>query len=359
MRNSPISTPPFFGIRYPLEPMLGERQMRIANLGAFPTLAREFGVNPKLLLERHDIDPLEIQIPDHLIDCKSFTELLEDCSTFFNSPLFGLKLAQRHEPDVYGSVIALCRAASTVREAIESFIKYIPVTHSSASVQELLEGEKTAELRWYVRTDLGCNQQANYHAALLMMKLLRQIGGDSFRPSYVNLAVGARHTDIAAVEKSFGCRFYCTGANNAIAFPREFLDQNVASASHLVFNLLSSYLDRVKASTEMPLAEKVANYIRSFLASGQCSIDHCAQRLGMATRTLQTRLNDAGHEFSNILEEQRLNLAKTYLMQDLSIDDIAANLGYAEPTSFGRAFKRWTDTTPRQYRHQCLKPAAD
>ena len=359
------ATRPFFALDHPIESMPGERQMRIATLGAFPNLARGFGFDPKTLLEKHNIDPVEILAPDHFIDCRDFTELLEDCSTAFNAPLLGLKLAQLHEPDVYGCIPALCRAAPTVHEAIKSFAKYIPVTHSSASAQELVIGEDVAEYRWQVRTDVGCNQQANYHAALLLMKLLRQIGGPNFRPSYVTLAVEARAKDIAALEEHFGCRFYCSTTNNSIAFPREFLHQSVASSSRTLYALLSGYLDRIKSTTESAIAEKVANYVRSYLPSGKCSIDHCAQSLGMAIRTLQTQLSDAGFEFSSILEEQRVNLAKTYLTQkqsadkQMSLDDIAVNLGYAELSSFGRAFKRWTGTTPNQYRSQSLSQDAN
>lgn len=352
---------PFFYLDRPIEPMPGERQMRIANLGAFPDLARGFGHDPRALLERHNIDPAEISAPDHFIDCKNFTELLEDCSTVFNAPLLGLKLAQLQEPDVYGCIPALCRAAPTVQEAIKSFAKYIPVTHSSASAQELVESENFAEYRWHVRMDVGCNQQANYHATLLLMKLLRQIGGYNFRPSYVSLAVEARQKDIDALEAHFGCRFHGSATNNIIAFPREFLHQSVASSSRTVFALLSGYLDRIKATTEVAIADKVANYVRSFLPSGRCSIEHCAQSLGMAVRTLQTQLSESGYEFSSILEQQRMELAKAYLTQkhltqkqpgqkQMSLDDIAANLGYAELSSFGRAFKRWTGTTPNQYR---------
>lgn len=350
---------PFFFLERPLESMPRARQMRIAHLGAFPDLARALGGNPRSLLEHHDIDPRAIRTPDHLIDCRAFTALLENCSSALNAPLFGLKLAQRHEPDVYGCVIALCRAAATMREAITSFVDYIRVTHSPASVQELVEGEHTAELRWFVRTDLGCNQQANYLAALLIVKLLRQIGGRDFRPSYVNLAVDARGRDIAQLEQAFACRFRGGGTINAIAFPKTALDRPVAGSSRVLFTLLRGYLDKVKAVSEVSIAEQVENYIRSTLASGRCSIDECAGRLGVAARTLQTRLNASGDEFSKILERQRIDLAKTYLSQKrLAFDEIAANLGYTEQSSFSRAFKRWTGLTPRQYRRHRPLPAA-
>ena len=36
----------------------------------------------------------------------------------------------------------------------------------------------------------------------------------------------------------------------------------------------------------------------------------------------------------------------------VALDDVAANLGYSEQSSFGRAFRRWTGTTPLLYRQR-------
>lgn len=343
----------FFSLDGPLEAMPTERQMRVANLGAFPLLARNLGADPYRLLERHDIDPFSLRDPDHYIDCQSYVNLLEDCSHAFNDPLFGLRLAQVQEPDVYGCVTALCRAAATVREAIDCLIKFIPVTHSPAAMQELVINNDTAMLRWGVRTDLGNNKQANYQAAMLNLKLLRQLGGREFRPSYVNLAVDTRHRDIDELERLFGCRFHSRTTENVIAFPVPVLNQRVSSANRLLFKLLGGYLDRVKEAARTTLVDRVHDYIRSSLADGNCTIERCAAKMDMSVRTLQAKLSESNLSFSDILEEQRIALAQNYLRQHhYSLDDVAANLGYSEQSSFGRAFKRWTGMTPKQYRQQ-------
>lgn len=341
----------FYSLDGPLELMPTERQMRIANLGAFPSLARLRGADPRAMLERHDIDPLVVRDPDHYIDCKSFVDLLEDCSATLHDPLFGLQLAQMQEPDVYGCVTALCRSAATVREAIDCLVEYIPVSHSPAAMQELIVGDEIAELRWGVRTDLGCNKQANYHAALLNVKLLRQLGGKHFRPSYVNLSVDARNRDIEELERQLGCRFHNSATENAIAFPAAMLDLRVASANKLLFKLVGGYLSRVKETVRTSLADRVQDYIRGSLPSGNSTIERCARKMGMSVRTLQAKLGETQLSFSDILEEQRVDLAQAYLKQaQLSLDDVAANLGYSEQSSFGRAFKRWTGVTPKQFR---------
>ncbi len=353
-----MSEPVFFSLDGPLDSMPTERQLRAANLSGLPSLIRSLGTDPRPILERFGIDPKVITDPDHYIDCKAVVDLLEYCSLEFNDPIFGLRLAQLQEPDVFGCVTALCRAAPTVREAINCFIHYIPVSHSPVPVLELSEGPEVAELRWWLRTELGINTQANYHGALLDLKLLHQIAGRNFRPSYVKLAVEMRGTEIADIESRIGCRFFCTVDENAIGFPVGVLDQPVASANRLLFRLLGGYLERVKAASRITIVERVQDYVRGALSSGNCSIERCAHKLGISVRTLQTHLNESGLKFSDILEKHRIELAKVYLEQEqLTLDEVALNLGYSEQSSFGRAFKRWTGTTPKLYRRNVV--AAD
>jgi AraC-like DNA-binding protein len=325
--------------------------MRTANFSGFPTFVRNLGGDPRSILERHGLDPHAIRDPDSHMNCQSLVDVLEYCSAAFNDPLFGLRLAHVQEPDVFGCVTALCRSAASLREAIASFIEYLPVVHAPVTKMELVEGKEIAEFRWSVLTDLGANNQANYQAALLDLKILQLLGGRNFRASYVNLAVDARPRDIPEIEHRIGCRFHNRATTNAVAFPVGFLDQPVPSANQLLFKLLGGYLDRVKAVSRKSIAERVEDFVRGSLQSGHCSIEHCAGKLGTSVRTLQSQLSECGFGFSEILEKQRVELAKNYLEQShLSLDEVAALLGYSEQSSFGRAFKRWTGSTPQRFR---------
>ncbi len=229
----------FYSLQGPLEIMPTGRQMRMAKLLGFPALVRSNGADARSLLDRFGIDPRFISDPDHYVDSKLVVDLFEHCSSAFNAPLFGLQLARHQEPDVFGCVAALCRAAPSFREALQCFVEYIPVAHSPAASLELVEGQHTAELRWHAHCDLRHNNQANYQALLLDLKLLRQIGGPAFRPLHANLAVDTRIRSIDEIERRLGCRFRYSGTWNAIAFPVEMLDRPVASANRVVFRLLS------------------------------------------------------------------------------------------------------------------------
>jgi AraC-like DNA-binding protein len=76
-----------------------------------------------------------------------------------------------------------------------------------------------------------------------------------------------------------------------------------------------------------------------------------ARHLGVSSRTLNRQLLRDGTSYLQILNDVRKELAIRYLREsDLNTDEIAERLGYAETTSFRRAFKRWTGKGTSSYR---------
>ena len=71
----------------------------------------------------------------------------------------------------------------------------------------------------------------------------------------------------------------------------------------------------------------------------------------MSTRTLQRRLAEEGTNFARLSEDLKRQLAEDQLRRtSATVSEIAYIAGYAQPSSFERAFKRWTHRTPTQYR---------
>lgn len=78
-----------------------------------------------------------------------------------------------------------------------------------------------------------------------------------------------------------------------------------------------------------------------------------AQQLHLSSRTLRRRLLDEGTHFRLLLEEVRQTLAEELLATGgLTLEEIAARLGYAEVSNFIHAFKRWKGLAPHQYRQR-------
>jgi AraC-like DNA-binding protein len=328
-------------------------------LRGFGRLVRNSGGDPRLLLERHHIDPVTLDDPDHYLDCSSVANLLEDCRERLCDPLFGLRLASVQSPDVFGCVTALARAAPTLRQGLQSFIGYLPVVHCpQSSNMEIVVARNAAEIRWQSHADLGDNQQAVSHGVLLIMKVLAMLAGQA-QLSYANLTLPIERTALDAAQDIIGCRVHGKSAVEAIGFPAELLDRPIESSNRLLFKLLGSYLEQVRSTKKFTLVEQIENYVRDLPPSEKCTVGRCAEKLGISARTLQKRLTRMEMKFSDIVDNQRIKLAEQALRQSsCTLDEIASYLGYSEQSSFGRAFKRWTGTTPQSFREkqQAAKP---
>jgi AraC-like DNA-binding protein len=87
------------------------------------------------------------------------------------------------------------------------------------------------------------------------------------------------------------------------------------------------------------------------MPSGNISDAIIARSLQMSERTLQRRLREFGTTFKSILNEVRQDLANSYIRDSkLSLTEISFMLGFAEISTFSRAYKRWTGQSPSAFR---------
>ena len=96
---------------------------------------------------------------------------------------------------------------------------------------------------------------------------------------------------------------------------------------------------------------KVAHCLNELLPSGRATVQDVAKDLAMSKRTLQRRLAQEGTSWNEILSDAREALAKHYLKTtEFGAAEVSFLLGYEDPNSFFRAFKRWEDTSPELWR---------
>jgi AraC-like DNA-binding protein len=79
--------------------------------------------------------------------------------------------------------------------------------------------------------------------------------------------------------------------------------------------------------------------------------DHIATELHTSPQTLRRRLKQENTSFQEIKDLLRRDMAIYYLERpELAINDIAFRVGFTEPSTFHRAFKKWTGVTPGAWR---------
>ncbi|MCA9690050.1 MAG: AraC family transcriptional regulator ligand-binding domain-containing protein [Nannocystaceae bacterium] len=98
--------------------------------------------------------------------------------------------------------------------------------------------------------------------------------------------------------------------------------------------------------------DDVRHYIADALRHGRHpTLVGAAKRMSTSTRTLQRSLRAAELSYDALLDETRQQLSLEYLGdRRLTIGEVAVVVGYSEPATFYRAFKRWTGVPPGVYR---------
>jgi AraC-like DNA-binding protein len=157
----------------------------------------------------------------------------------------------------------------------------------------------------------------------------------------------------------FGCPVRFAAGENAVLFSGELLAQPLVQAD-AALNLAMrdaarEALDRLQGASN--IAGRLRQALLPLMPKCEATLPHAAAALGMLPRTLQRRLADADSSFQSVLDAVRRELAQVYLRDPaLSALDVALLLGYAEQSSFTRAFRNWFGVAPSVWRRGSLPP---
>ncbi|HEX7156955.1 MAG TPA: AraC family transcriptional regulator [Burkholderiaceae bacterium] len=107
----------------------------------------------------------------------------------------------------------------------------------------------------------------------------------------------------------------------------------------------------VKYRNAGSLAARVRKTLRALPMAGWPAADQMAARLHVAEATMRRRLKHEGYTYQSIKDDLRRDIAIGELQgTHRTIADIASAVGFAEPSAFHRAFRKWTGMRPTDYR---------
>jgi AraC-like DNA-binding protein len=191
----------------------------------------------------------------------------------------------------------------------------------------------------------------------VMLSVCRQITGVKVLPSEIAFAYDQPASTLEH-RRFFGCPLRFGQAESKLVFAERDVGLPVPQADETLAGYLTDYAEQVLRTlvTGSSIKERVRSAIWGALGDGQPTLRRVASTLQLPARTLQRRLAEEGTSLQREIDDIRKVMAMA-MLQDraTSIDEVAFLLGYAEPSTLFRAFRRWTAMTPRQYRHQSAR----
>jgi AraC-like DNA-binding protein len=142
--------------------------------------------------------------------------------------------------------------------------------------------------------------------------------------------------------------------HNAICIHESWLDIKLNTSNLYAFGIFSERAEALLADLQRQstMQAKVEANLMPLLHTGSLSIEKIAQSLGLSRASLYRRLADEGVTFAQIVDDLRHRLALHYLEANkVSVNECAYLVGFSDPASFSRAFKRWTGKSPSAARN--------
>jgi AraC-like DNA-binding protein len=272
----------------------------------------------------------------------------------------GLRLGDAVAKDHATIVGYLCDCARTLRELFELLTRYRSLTLELPLPRLEVRGGLASfevqypdDLRDVLPLTIEC-ELASWLAKV------RKVSGPRWAPSHV--AVQCTDADNRAeYEELLGAAVRFGAGATGFAFEARWLDLPLPAGDGALLARLQPIADDILRSLveNGSFVKRVRTALERSLASGGSSVEDVARALAVSPRTLQRRLEKEGTTFGEICDETRRAAALEHLRNArLGIKETAFRLGFSEPSTFYRAFRRWTGDTPANYRRAFAVSAA-
>ncbi|HET7798218.1 MAG TPA: helix-turn-helix domain-containing protein [Nevskia sp.] len=247
-------------------------------------------------------------------------------------------------------------SAVTIDDAL-SLLVFLPLISNSVSAQLVEREQDTAIVLTATSGDPVLDRFPIFYCAAAVSRLLQLL---TEQP--VNLVIDIAWPQPAGFSppptRDGTARFRFDAPRHQIVVPRATLEATCRFADPIAYQTELAGLQARMAS--LGIGDDITERLRRLLDSHRSlvSIEEAALKLHLSVSTLKRRLAEAGTSF-RALRESVLQDRALLLLGDrsLTLDTIAALLGYSDLSNFSHAFKRWTGMSPGVYRRTAAESA--
>jgi AraC-like DNA-binding protein len=306
-------------------------------------------IDADALFRRAGMDPDRMRDPNARYPVSAIQRLWALAAAATDDPCFGLQVAQLWHPTTFHALGYSALASETLRDALLRAVRYSRVVTTGASLDLQQDG---AEVILTLASASPGRQAvtASLEAGLASIVILcREARGQRIDPLRVTLA--RTHCGcVRGLQEFFGCPVQLGAVDNSVVFHASDLDARLPTANPVLLRVneqvLTHYAARLESSE---LAVRVQSKLIQLLPTGEVDQNAVARSLNLSLRSMQRKLRDEGTTFRRLADDTRRQLGEQYLKDStLVVSEIAYLLGFAEVSSFSRAFRRWTGHAPRE-----------
>lgn len=326
--------------------------------------AEAHGVSAETLLRAARVAPDAMDDPGDRMSVIHIAGLLEHAIDLTGEPALGYEIALGSSVTSHGIMGFGMMTCASLREAIELGTEFLHLRVPMLSAELRVEDD-VAAVSVVETVPLGHLRRPLLD--LFLVKLVRI--GRSLTDHGLDLDDVELWFDYP--EPEYHHRFrdrlppmrFDAGANE-LRFDVALLDRRPDTADPVNARIVEAQCRR--EVERLGLGLDLVGQVRAALQSaddGYPTLVEVAEMLHTSSRTLKRRLHDHGTTFHRLVDAaRRAEGIRLLTTTDLPVEQIARRLGYADASSFRRAFQAWTATTPSHFREghrEDLRPRVD
>ena len=310
------------------------------------------GVSARDLIRGTGFSIADLKNSDTLKTYDQNLALVDNALRLCPLPGLGLRIGRDESPTQWGILGYAAMCCKTLREMIAMLIKYHRIAASLAEFY-FREDDRLAYVE--ARPPRAIHNALPFvveeHFSSILSVARKLTDRPDMRPVEVNLSY-AKPPYASMYREIFGCPVQFKRTSNVLVFDRKWLKSPVKFSTSLSSQMAERICEMQlrRQYVEHDLVHRV-RYLLLEHADAFPSAEDISKILHMTSRTLRNRLHEQGTSFQAILDDLRHQLAVDYLgKSELSLAEISALTGFNDASNFRRAFKKWSGTTPSQYR---------
>ncbi len=307
--------------------------------------------------------PIEEMLNKQEIDLKDFNKnnkiksyklsaIFRYCIEKTNNPNLALELGQSIPYQSLGLLGYLLLNVKDLKEMIEKFNTYQKLVSNHLKFN-FSQNENYYKFAIYINENKYI-PVPGFHAEVhlsAILSILTQILGQRVIPDKTYFSYSMQN-DSEVYKQVFGKKIYYEEDENVIFFDKSRLNIPVNNANPEMLNFFESQIVNIISEIEdKSWFSNVKKEILKNIGDSDITIELIASNFDLSARTLQNYLKSESKTFSEALSSVRKELSYHYI-KNSKLDDISISifLGYSEVSSFYRAFKMWTNKTPKEVR---------
>lgn len=311
------------------------------------------------LLRRVDISPNLLRLPQARVSATSYSKLWRLIAVTLDDEFFGQD-SRRMKVGSFGMMCRLLVHCTDLRQALQRALGFFGLILDDLGC-ELSVRAGVASITMRERSHAGGPRVFAHETMLIMLHgvicwlIGRRVPILSVAFAYPEPDYSAEYQIMYSTQLSF------SQPDTVITFDASYLDLPVIQNERSVVEFLRLAPENIilKYKNRNSVAAKIRKRLRALPLGIWPDFDTLASELHLSASTLHRRLDDEGQSYQSIKDEMRRDFAIDYLCHSpKSVAEISEILGFAEPSTFHRAFKKWTGARPAEYRRFAGAPEA-